>query len=142
MTGMAQVKEGDRVAIRFRAVSGDRRVVASTGSGPPMRITAGGEDVLYGISHGVIGMEPGETAVLAIEAEDAFGLPGEAVERTIPRSRFPRDVQVGDALRITEGETEVLMWVIDEGAGETWVLSSLHPFAGQDIEVELEVVAT
>ncbi|MCP4446646.1 MAG: hypothetical protein GY811_15070 [Myxococcales bacterium] len=137
---MAQVKEGDRVAVRYRAVAKDRRVLASTGSGPPLEITAGGEDVLYGLSHGVIGMEPGEEAVLTIDAEDAFGEASEAVERTIPRSLFPRDVRVGDALRISNGDAVVLMWVTEEGAGDTWRLSSQHPFAGHDIEVHIEVV--
>jgi len=140
MPVMGQVKEGDQVAIRFRAIASDRRVLATTGSGPALTITAGSDEVLYGLSHGVIGMQPGEKAVLAIDAEDAFGVEGEVVERTIPRSRFPHDVRVGDALQLTHEHTQILLWVVEEGAGDTWRLSSQHPFAGQDLELHIEIV--
>tara|TARA_R110002096_G_scaffold171490_1_gene344350 strand:+ start:32689 stop:33120 length:432 start_codon:yes stop_codon:yes gene_type:complete len=140
MTAMAQVKEGDQVAIRFRAIASDRRVLATTGTGPALNIIAGSEDVLYGLSHGIIGMSPGEKAVLTIDAEDAFGEAEEAIERTIPRSRFPNDVQVGDALKLRCEQSEILLWVVEEGAGDTWRLSSQHPFAGQGLELHIEVV--
>ena len=137
---MGQVKEGDSVDIHFKAVGKNRRVLASTDKGPPLTIVAGGQEVLYGLSFGIIGMEHGEEAVLQIDAEDAFGDSGAAVERAIPRSRFPADVQVGDALRLTEGDSSLLLWVVEEGAGDTWRLSNRHPFAGQDVEVYVKVL--
>ncbi len=139
---MAHVKEGDLVAVRYRAVASDQRLLASTGTGPALTFLAGGDDVLYGLSHGVIGMQPGEEAVLIIDAEDAFGDVVDAVERALPKSRVPSDVRIGDALCISEGDATIVMWVIDEGAGETWELSSLHPFAGQDLELHIQVVAS
>lgn len=138
---MAEVKAGDRVAIRFRAVASDRRILGSTDEGEPLVLTAGGEDVLYGLSHGVVGMSEGQRAVLLIDAEDAFGTPTEDIQRPIPKLRLPARVEVGDALRISSETTSIIMWVVGEGAGETWILSSQHPFAGQDIELHIEVVA-
>ena len=140
MPQMAQVKEGDLVAVRYRALGGEGRLLATSGSGSPLVLTAGGEEVLYGLSYGVIGMEVGERAVLLIDAEDAFGEAGEGVERAIPKSRLPKTLQVGDALQIADEDTRILLWVVGEGSGETWRLSSLHPFAGQDIELHVEVV--
>ncbi len=142
MPVMAQVKEGDEVSIRYRAVASDRRVLGATGSGPPLRIVAGSDDVLFGVSHGILGMEVGDRVVLTIDAEDAFGESGQAVVRMIPRSRFPDTVEVGDALRLSSDGRTVLLWVVEEGAGDTWELSSQHPFAGQDIEVHVEIVSS
>jgi len=136
---MPKVKEGDRIAIHYRAIAGDRRLLGQTRGNSVLEITAGSDEVLYGLSFGVIGMEEGEKGILAIDAVDAFGEAGEVVERTIPKSRFPADVQVGDVLRITSESTTILLWVIEEGAGDTWRLSSRHPFAGQDIELHVKI---
>ncbi len=140
LLAMTPVKEGDEVSIRYRAVASDRRVLGATGDGTPLTIVAGGDDVLYGISHGIIGMCVGEKVVLKIDAEDAFGEAEAPIVRCIPRTRFPDDVQVGDALRLTCDGAEVLMWVVEEGAGDTWQLSSQHPFAGLDLEVHVQIV--
>jgi len=135
---MSTIKAGDRVAISFRATTSDRQLVASSGE-EPFVLTAGGKELLPVVSDAVIGMSVGESKVLHIEGAAAFGMKGEKISRTMPRSRFPADVGVGDAIRISRGQVSALLWVIGEGAGDTWHLCTRHPLADRDFEVQLTV---
>ena len=138
---MSCVKAGDRIAVHYLDYGPAGEVVATTEGGPPLQMVAGGEDVIAGLSLGVIGMRVGEQKMLALTPSEAFGASSAPVERTVERSRLPADVAVGDVVRISVGSMSALLWIVEPREPAHWCVSTQHPRAGQTLDIQVQVMA-
>ena len=138
---MSSDQLGDEIAIHYRLHGPDGEVLAASGEGQPFVMRVGSEEVLLGLSRGVMGMQLGEVKELHLVPEQAFGADAESVERFINKTDAPPDVVIGDKLRLRHGDTSVNVWVVAEQWGTAWRVSTKHPCAGMHVAMVIKVVS-
>ena len=89
---MENVKVGDRVRVEFSRVRADQQGNAKPPKLRRLEFTAGGRDVMPGLSAGVIGMIPGQHKRLTLQPADAFGPVQPELVKEIPRSQIPKRI--------------------------------------------------
>lgn len=137
---MSRVQSGDRVHVHFTARFVDGSEFATSRTGKPLEFTAGGPEVLPGVSRAVVGMESGETRVFTIRPEDAYGVRDPALERRVAMSELPLGVRVGDKFDASSGGSEISVWV-RELESDHAVLDANHPLAGHTLIFEIELMS-
>jgi peptidylprolyl isomerase len=137
---MAHVQSGDRVQIHYTARFVDGTVFASSHSNEPLQFTAGGREVIEGVSQAVLGMRAGESKLVAVTPELGFGERDNALERQVPLTELPDSVKVGDQLSARAGDRVLPVWVRELGEGYA-VLDANHPLAGHNLIFEIELVS-
>lgn len=137
---MGRVQSGDRVSVHFTARFADGSEFATSRDGAPLEFTAGGSEVIPGVSRSVVGMESGETKVFTVRPEDAFGARDEMLERRVPERELPQGVKVGDRFDASAGGREITVWVREIQGGQA-VLDANHPLAGHTLIFEIELVS-
>jgi len=137
---MSRVQSGDRVHVHFTARFADGSEFATSRTGQPLEFTAGGPEVIPGVSRAVLGMESGETRVFTIRPEDAFGVRDSALERRVAVTELPLGARVGDKFEASAGEREISVWVRELEADHA-VLDANHPLAGHTLIFEIELMS-
>lgn len=138
-----KAKEGDRVRVKY---SGVPKLVAPAPQPRGRQLvefTVGSDEIIRGISWGVIGMVPGEKKSLKLDPKDAFGAVRRDLFKEVPRDRFPDDLKLIIGKKLTaigvnsRRRRKVLVVEIKK---ETVVIDGNHPLAGKTVEVELQLV--
>lgn len=130
---------GQRVTVHYTTRSLEGSVMESTRSRGPIEFTAGGDEVIPGLSHGVIGLRRGDRKSLSIPPEHAFGSSHPDLVQQVPLTALPEGVSGGDQLRLSIVGTACDCWVRRVMAAEAQIDIN-HPLAGETLLVELEVV--
>jgi len=141
---MSQVKLGDRVRVQFSRVrsqtSGDAR--------PPklktLEFTAGGGEVMPGLSAGVVGMIPGQHKRLTLQPADAFGPVQPQLVKEIPRAQIPKRItlRLGKRLSALSSLSGRRRRVRVVGLNPKSVkVDGNHVLAGQVIELDVQLIS-
>ncbi len=149
---MAQAKTGDRVRVGFTGRLANGEIFDSTdechsdGCGcdsGPIEFVIGDEEIIAGLNEAVIGMSPGERKTVAVEAERAYGPRDDEMVMVIDRGEMPEDLQpeVGDTLALTDEEGDEFPVTVTEVTAATVTIDANHPLAGEDISLDLELLA-
>ena len=140
---MAQAKKGDTVAVHYTGkLSNDSTFDTSRGR-EPLTFELGAGNVIPGFENGVVGMEPGETRTIQIDAADAYGPYNEDQVVEVERTMFPDDIspEVGQQLQVQQENGQPIPVVVREVRDSTVMLDANHPLAGEDLIFELELVS-
>jgi peptidylprolyl isomerase len=137
---MAQAQKGDKVKVHYTGKFPDGTVFDSSEGGDPLEFTAGGTELIPGVSNAVVGMEPGQSKTVEIEPSEGYGERQEGMEQTVPRNMLPAEAKVGDPLQAQAGEQTIVVWVKELDENEA-TLDANHPLAGQTLVFDLEMVA-
>lgn len=137
---MHQVSEGDMVCIHYVGRLSDGTVFDSSEGSEPFEFTAGGEDVIAGISLAVVGMKQGEKKTVSVPTEKGYGLRNPNLEYQVPRDSLASEVQLGDELRVEVEGQPVQVW-IREINEDFAVVDGNHPLAGQALVFDIELLA-
>lgn len=157
---MSQAKQGDRVSIHFIGRLQDGTIFDSTHEmeAPeedscasedhaiepgPVELLIGGNEFFTQIEEGIIGMKAGDKKTVAIPADDAFGEQDDDNIFTLTLDQMPEDFKpvVGQELELTaddDGESEVVTVVAITETEVTF--DANHPFTGQDLTYEIELL--
>jgi peptidylprolyl isomerase len=108
------------------------------------QFTVGSQEALPGINSGVVGMALGDVKQLMLQPEDAFGPVRCELIKTIPRDRFPTDLElhVGQWLSsvgVRSGRRHRVKVI--ELNSDVVIVDGNHPLAGRCIDVEFELIA-
>lgn len=136
---MAITKPGDQVQIHYTGRLGDGTVFDSSQGRDPLEFKAGGDEVIPGVSHAVVGMQPGESKTVVIEAENAYGPRRAGLEKRVSRSIVPEEAQIGDPLQAKVEDQNIVLWVTELGE-DFAVLDINHPLAGHTLTFDIELV--
>lgn len=139
---MSTVVSGDLVTISYRGTLDDGSVFDESTPEEPLQFTAGGEEVIEGLTNAVVGMAVGEKKRIVIEPEQAYGDYDPDLEQTVERSELPEEVEVGDQLTATaedDEDEEFPVWVVELNENEA-VLDANHPLAGETLIFEIELL--
>ncbi len=108
----------------------------------PMEFVIGQGQLIAKFEEAVIGLQPGETVKVRIDAADAYGERSDDLIAVIERSEIPADIEpaVGDQMEVSllDGTT---MPVIVVDVNETGVtLDANHLMAGMDLNFEIRLL--
>ncbi len=131
---------GDVVKINYTGRLPNGRVFDSTDE--PLAFVVGRGDVMEGIDEAVVGMSPGESRKIAIPPDKGYGEHNVALVKTVARNRLPDGVvpEAGNFLRLPTASGEMLAKIL-EVSSSTVTLDGNHPFAGQELSFDIELVA-
>ena len=137
---MSQAKQGDTVQVHYTGKFEDGTVFDSSQDAQPLEFTAGGTELIPGVSKAVIGMAPGDTKSVEIPPEEGYGQRQDGMEQTVPRNLLPPEAKIGDALQAQAQDQTIVVWVKELGEAEA-ILDANHPLAGKTLFFDLEMVA-
>ncbi|WP_313952221.1 peptidylprolyl isomerase [Accumulibacter sp.] len=131
-----QVAKNTVVTLDYSVADFEGELV-DAGQEPLVYLHGGYDDIFPLIEEAVHGKGIGESVIVKMQPDDAFGEYDAALVQVEPRSQFPQELQVGmqfeglpeDAADDDEDE-EVLIYRVTEMADDKVVLDGNHPLAG------------
>jgi len=107
----------------------------------PMAYLHGGyENTLPKIEEALDGQEKGYQTTLVLSADDSFGERDESLLQTMPKKDFPPGVKVGGQLRGRTADGREAIFNVVKIKGDTVMLDGNHPWAGQTLRFQLNVI--
>jgi FKBP-type peptidyl-prolyl cis-trans isomerase 2 len=140
---MRTVQQGDRVRIHYVKRFQDGSVASSQGRAP-LELTVGTNHArVPGLALALVGLAPGESTRIKVPAQDAYGLADPARVRRLDRRRFlpNQPLAVGQWVRLLGRQGRARRVRILETLEKVVVVDTNHPKAGQDLELEVELVS-
>lgn len=149
------VKAGDRVKVHYSVSLPGGDPFESTRNGTPIEFTAGSGSVVKGFDNAVIGMRPGETRVVTISPEDAYGPYQQSMVNTLDTESVKKTLtelnQTGNLGVVNFPDTgPVFIWTTENQTtgylrftnitAETTTVDENHPLAGKDLVFEITLV--
>ena len=139
---MQIAQAGDRVQVHYVKRFQDGSVASSREKGP-LQVTVGVDHPrLPGLGMALVGLTPGTKTVVSVPVERAYGAPDPSRVHRWARTRLPRQLplQIGKWVRIPISRSRNRWVKILELRGNTVVVDTNHRFAGQSLELEVELV--
>jgi peptidylprolyl isomerase len=139
---MRQAKTNDLVRVHYTGSLKDGTVFDSSLDKEPLEFKIGCGVIIPGFENGVIGMNEGDTKVVSIPPEDAYGLYRDDLVGTIERVRVPINIipEVGMLLKVRSPEGEMIKVTVTD-VNETGVtLDMNHPLAGKELIFEIKLI--
>ena len=106
----------------------------------PVAFYLGGHDLLPKIEEALDGQEKGYQTTLVLSAADSFGERDESLLQTMPKKDFPPGVKVGGQLRGRTPDGREAIFNVVKIKGDTVMLDGNHPWAGQTLRFQLNVI--
>ncbi|MDR1658802.1 MAG: peptidylprolyl isomerase [Desulfovibrio sp.] len=136
------LKRGDTARIHYTGILPDGTVFDSSRGREPLEFTLGKGMLLPGFEAAVEGHEPGETVMVTIPSEQAYGEIDPELVFTVVRMQVPGHIplEVGTALQLSneQGQMDVVITEIGE---DDITLDANHPLAGKDLAFEIEILS-
>jgi peptidylprolyl isomerase len=139
---MRQAKINDLVRVHYTGSLKDGTVFDSSVDRQPLEFKIGHGVIISGFENGIIGMNEGETKVISIPPQDAYGPHRDDLVGIIEKARIPDNVtpKVGMVLKIRSPEGETIKVTVAD-VNETGVtLDMNHPLAGKELIFELKLI--
>lgn len=139
---MAAAKSGDTVRVHYKGTLTDGTSFDSSAEGEPFEFTIGSKSVLPGFEEAIVGMEVGDTKVISIQPEEAYGPHTEDAIVVMKRSQLPPEPEPKPGMTL-KGKTPSgpITFVVLSVEGEEVKLDGNHPLAGKELHFELTVVS-
>ncbi len=132
-------KIGDTVKIRYTGTLDDGTIFDTSVGHEPFEFTLGQGDVIPGFEQAIIGMEVGESIIIHIPTDEAYGPYRDDLIMVIGRDQLPEDVEpeVGQLLQITPIGGNMIVAMVTEVSETTITIDTNHPLAGQNLTFEI-----
>ncbi len=133
---------GDNVLVNYTGTLADGTVFDSSAKGEPLSFSLGSGQVIAGFDEAVMGMAIGESKVVHIPVEKAYGLRNEELVMQVPIEQVPPDLNPEVGLRLEMGglNGEIIRVVVTEITATHITLDANPPLAGKDLTFSLELV--
>ena len=114
----------------------------SSADGDPLEFTIGGGQLIPGLDRQIAGMAEGDTKIITVVADEAYGQLREEALQELPRAAVPEEVEivVGTQVQAVTQDGQKLIVTITEVTDETVTMDANHPLAGKDLVFEVELV--
>lgn len=139
---MTQVMRGDNVKVHYTGKLADGTVFDSSANREPLGFAVGSGQVIAGFDEAVMGMEVGESKVVTIPVDKAYGLRNEELVIEVPIEQVPPDLNPEVGLRLEMGgmNGEIMRVVVTKISDTHITLDANPPLAGKDLTFSLELV--
>lgn len=139
---MALAKKGDKVRVHYTGKLDDGTVFESSIQREPIEFIIGQGQFIPGIEQAVLGMNPGETRNITVDADSAFGPHRDEMVLLVARDKLPDDAHpaVGGQLQVQQADGQVIDACITDVTESMITIDANHPLAGKDLNFDLELV--
>jgi peptidylprolyl isomerase len=139
---MRQAKTNDLVKVHYTGSLKDGTVFDSSLDRQPLEFKIGQGVIIPGFENGLIGMNEGDTKVISIPPEDAYGHYRDDLVGVIERVRIPNNVtpKIGMLLKIRSPEGEMIKVTVKDVSETGVTLDMNHPLAGKELIFELNLI--
>jgi peptidylprolyl isomerase len=140
---MMKVKNGHNIHVHYRGTLNDgTEFDNSHKNGQTFKFEVGSRQIISGFSDTVLGMKAGETKSVTLTPEQAYGPRNPQAKQIVLKEAFGPDFEfiVGGNIQ-GNGPAGPFVAKIEEVSDTEVVLDMNHPFAGQDLNFEIEVVS-
>ena len=127
-----QVAKNTVVTLDYNVTDPDGELV-DAGQEPIVYLHGGYDDIFPMIEEAIHGRTVGESVVVKMQPDDAFGEYDAELIQIEPRSSLPKEIQVGMQFEgLPEGgdDDDILLYRVTEIADDKVVLDGNHPLAG------------
>lgn len=142
--GEAQVaKAGDTVSVHYTLTLEDGTEKESSKGGEPLSFTVGAGQMITGFDNAVVGMKVGETKMVTLPPEEAYGNRDEDKIIQFDRAEFeePLAYNVGDELPLQTSSGYVGYYPIVEITDDYVAVDTNSELAGETLTFEIELVS-
>ena len=139
---MAKAKNGDEVKVHYTGKLEDGTVFDSSKERDPFGFTVGEGRLIPAFENAVIGMAPGDTKEIKIEAEEAYGSYHKELVQDVDKSYFPDDmeIQVGLQFKVKHTDDQTIVFKVIHIEGTKVTLDANHPLAGQNLLFDVQLL--
>jgi len=129
------------VQINYKGTLADGTVFDSSDGKQPLEFVYGVGMMFPGLEAGMKGLKAGDKKTITIKAADAYGARDEAAIQEVPRSQFPKEMELTVGMPLG-GQTDSgpVYATVKEIRDDVVVMDFNHPLAGQDLTFHVEVV--
>lgn len=127
------VRDGAKVTVQYHITLRDN---PSTAYSTTEQFIQGQHIIPLTLEQQMAGMQPGETKVVPLSAEEGFGPYDETKTQAIPTATLPPDAREGDIVNDDAGRTAKIVKIFPEMT----LLDLNHPLAGHPLLVTLKIV--
>ena len=127
-----QVAKDTVVTLDYNVTDPDGELV-DAGKEPLIYLHGGHDDIFPMIEEALQGKKVGETVVVKMQPDDAFGEYDADLIQVEPRNTFPKELEVGmqfEGLPESGEEDDAIIYRVTEIADDKVVLDGNHPLAG------------
>jgi len=138
---MARAKHGDTVQVYYTGTLLDSEVFDTLANRKLVQFTIGEGRIITGFEEAVLGMNPGESKIIKVPADKAYGPRRPERIHVVNLNALPPDLklQVGQPLEIRQGNGQTNTARITDISESTITLDANHPLAGQDLVFDIEL---
>lgn len=138
---MKTAQKGDTVRVTYTGKLNDGTVFDTSEGKDPLEFVLGEEAMIPGFERAVDGMTVGESRIVTIAADEAFGQRRDEMIIQVNKEQIPEDLDtaVGQRLQIQDSTGSSLIVTIVEITESTVTLDANHILAGQDLTFELQL---
>ncbi len=139
---MAQAKHGDTVKVHYTGKLEDGMVFDTSNNREPLQFTIGEGQLIPAFEYALVGMNPGESKTVNIQAEDAYGLHHKEMVGVVGRDQFPPgvEVKVGQQFQTNNEEGQPVVVTVTNVSTSDVTLDANHPLAGKDLTFDIQLV--
>ncbi|MFC2038323.1 peptidylprolyl isomerase [Chloroflexota bacterium] len=134
--------DGNTVRVHYTGKLGDGTVFDTSVEREPLEFTVGAGMVIPGFDEAVKALEIGQSTVVTIPADEAYGQYRDDLLMEIEKIQLPENLvpEVGQSLQMQQPDGRAVVVVIT-GVTETAItIDANHPLAGKDLTFEIELV--
>lgn len=139
---MAKARQGDMIRVRCSGRMIDGREFDLAREGGTVDLILGHGDLLPAVEEAIVGMSPGESRVVIIPKDKAYGERDEGLIEVVDRDDFPEgvDPKIGLRLRVPTGNYNVVHATIVDITDSRITLDANHPLAGEDLLFNITLI--
>ena len=134
------MNQGTKVKIHYTGTLNDGKIFDSSEGREPLEFTIGENRVIKGFEDGIKGMKLNDEKTIKIKAKDTYGERDERMVVSVPRDKFPPEVQAGGTLLLKGPNGERLPAVVKEVKDDAVIIDMNHPLAGKELNFKIKVV--
>jgi len=137
-----EVKKGDSVKVNYKGTLVDGTVFDSSEGKKPLEFVVGSGQVIQGFDEAMIGMNIGDSKVVQIPVEKAYGERRDEMMMVVPVEQVPSDLtpEVGMKLEMGGMNGEVVRVVVVNVDEKDVTLDANPPLAGEELIFSIELV--
>ena len=135
-------KSGDTVRIHYTGTLTDGTTFDSSLGRDPLEFTLGQAQVIPGLEKAIEGMAVGDTKLVEIPQDQAYGPRNPEALQTVDRAMVPGHIptEPGTRLEVQTADGQRMPVVVSDVNDDTLTLDANHPLAGQDLKFDVELV--
>ena len=135
-----KIQDRAYVAIEYTLTLDSDEVVDQSEPGKPFGFIFGAGQVIPGLENGLEGMKQGQSAKIAVEAEEGYGRSRQELFREIPREQFPAEVDIEPNMIFeADGPHGLIRFRVESVSDELVVANLNHPLAGERLHFDVKV---